>query len=82
MIPSQVYDHKIFRYLENPLESLSSIKDNEHIVAYRFNHMHKGPGKAKLEILHGELEKSVCLLFNLSFKNSSSSFLSSASNGL
>lgn len=53
----QVYDHKIFRYFENPLESLSVIKDDEHIVAYRLNQMPKGSGKAKLEILHGGQER-------------------------
>lgn len=53
----QVYDHKIFRYFENPLESLSGIKDDEHIVAYRLNQMPKGSGKAKLEILHGGQER-------------------------
>lgn len=56
-LSSQVYDHKIFRYFENPLESLSVIKDDEHIVAYRLNQRQKGSGKAKLEILHGGQER-------------------------
>ncbi|VVB11856.1 unnamed protein product [Arabis nemorensis] len=59
LVLAEVYDHKIFRYFEDPLESLTAIRDNERIVAYRFNHMHKGQGKVKLEILHGELEKSI-----------------------
>lgn len=50
----QVYAHKVFKYLETPLLSLSGIRDNDCIVAYRFNQMHRGPGKAKLEILHWE----------------------------
>ncbi|KAG7552658.1 Peptidase C19 ubiquitin carboxyl-terminal hydrolase [Arabidopsis thaliana x Arabidopsis arenosa] len=59
LLLAEVYDHKIFRYFENPLDSLSAIKDDEHIVAYRLNQMPKGSGKAKLEILHGGLERDV-----------------------
>ncbi|XP_010542043.1 PREDICTED: ubiquitin carboxyl-terminal hydrolase 9-like isoform X2 [Tarenaya hassleriana] len=59
LLLAEVYDHKIFRYFENPLESLSVIKDDEHIVAYRFNQTQKGLGKAKLEILHGRQERSI-----------------------
>ncbi|KAG7599055.1 Peptidase C19 ubiquitin carboxyl-terminal hydrolase [Arabidopsis suecica] len=58
LLLAEVYDHKVFKYFENPLELLNGIKDNERIVAYRFNQMHKGPEKVKLEILHGEQEKS------------------------
>jgi hypothetical protein len=50
---SQVYEHKIYRYLDNPLESLTSIKDEEHIVAYRLK---SGARKTKLEILHRHLD--------------------------
>ncbi|KAK1306188.1 Ubiquitin carboxyl-terminal hydrolase 9 [Acorus calamus] len=35
LLLAEVYDHKIYRYMENPFEPLSSIKDEEHIVAYR-----------------------------------------------
>ncbi|XP_010455453.1 PREDICTED: ubiquitin carboxyl-terminal hydrolase 10 [Camelina sativa] len=59
LLLAEVYDHKIFRYFENPLESLSVIKDDEHIVAYRLNQMPKGSGKAKLEILHGGQDRAV-----------------------
>lgn len=52
--PFQVYAHKVYKYLETPLLSLSEIRDNDRIVAYRFNQMHRGPGKAKLEILHSD----------------------------
>ncbi|CAL0316655.1 unnamed protein product [Lupinus luteus] len=55
LLLAEVYDHKIFRYLENPLEPLSSIKDEEHIVAYRLK---KGPWKTKLEIMHRDNIKS------------------------
>lgn len=51
---SQVYEHKIYRYLENPLESLTSIKDDEHIVAYRLK---SGARKTKLEIMHRWMDK-------------------------
>lgn len=54
MSNSQVYEHKIYRYLENPVELLSSIKDDEHIVAYR---MKKGAQKTKLEIIHRCLDR-------------------------
>ncbi|XP_018434167.1 putative ubiquitin carboxyl-terminal hydrolase 11 [Raphanus sativus] len=54
---ADVFSHKVFKYLDNPLETLSEIKDNDRIVAYRFNQMHRGPGKAKLEILHWEPKK-------------------------
>ncbi|CAH2035036.1 unnamed protein product [Thlaspi arvense] len=58
LLLAEVYDHKIFKYFETPLESLTMIKDNDRVVAYRFNQMQRGPGKAKLEILHGEQRKS------------------------
>ncbi|KAJ0232840.1 putative ubiquitin carboxyl-terminal hydrolase 11 [Hirschfeldia incana] len=54
---ADVFAHKVFKYLDNPLEPLSDIKDNDRIVAYRFNQMHRGPGKARLEILHWEQKK-------------------------
>ncbi|CAN6882492.1 unnamed protein product [Brassica oleracea] len=56
---ADVFSHKVFKYLDKPLEPLSEIKDNDRIVAYRFNQMHRGPGKAKLEILHWEQKKFV-----------------------
>jgi ubiquitin carboxyl-terminal hydrolase 4/11/15 len=57
LLLAEVYDHKIFRYFEIPLDSLSAIKDDEHIVAYRLNQIPKGSRKAKLEILHGGQER-------------------------
>ncbi|CAH8392920.1 unnamed protein product [Eruca vesicaria subsp. sativa] len=53
-----VYEHKIFSYFENPMESLSVIKDDVHIVAYRRNQMQKKSGELKLEMLHGGQERS------------------------
>ncbi|KAF2313549.1 hypothetical protein GH714_011594 [Hevea brasiliensis] len=49
---AEVYDHRIYHLFENPLESLTSIKDEEYIVAYRLSQ--KGTGKKKLEIVHQE----------------------------
>lgn len=51
----QVYEHRIHRYLGIPLEPLASIKDDEHIVAYRLPK--KGTGQIKLEIIHRVQEK-------------------------
>ncbi|XP_027367832.1 ubiquitin carboxyl-terminal hydrolase 10-like isoform X2 [Abrus precatorius] len=53
LLLAEVYEHKIYRYLENPLESLNSIKDDEHIVAYRLK---SGGRKTKLEIMHRLLD--------------------------
>ncbi|XP_021647323.2 ubiquitin carboxyl-terminal hydrolase 10 isoform X5 [Hevea brasiliensis] len=49
---AEVYDHRIYHLFENPLESLTSIKDEEYIVAYQLSQ--KGTGKKKLEIVHQE----------------------------
>ncbi|EOA37360.1 hypothetical protein CARUB_v10011117mg, partial [Capsella rubella] len=57
----EVFEHKVFKYFENPMELLSKIKGNNQIVAYRFNQIHKGPGQVKLEIIHGEQEKLASL---------------------
>lgn len=51
----QVHEHAIRRYLDVPLEPLSSIKDNEHIVAYRLHR--KSAELTRLEICHRHLEK-------------------------
>ncbi|KAL1802822.1 hypothetical protein ACET3Z_031469 [Daucus carota] len=55
LLLAEVYEHTIYRYLEVPLESLSSIKDNEHIVAYR--HPKTSSDATKLEICHRYLDK-------------------------
>ncbi|CAH8326738.1 unnamed protein product [Eruca vesicaria subsp. sativa] len=52
-------DSVILNVCQNPLESVSLIKDDEHIVAYWMKQMQKGSGVAKLEILHGGQERAV-----------------------
>lgn len=54
LLLAEVYDHKIYRSLDIPLEPLSSIKDDEHIVAYRVPM--KRAGLKKLEIVHRSSE--------------------------
>ncbi|XP_021757775.1 ubiquitin carboxyl-terminal hydrolase 10-like [Chenopodium quinoa] len=56
LLLAEVYDHKIYRYMESAMESLSSIKDDEHIVAYR---VPKKLGLKKLEIVHQSTEKKL-----------------------
>ncbi|KAL9439702.1 hypothetical protein AB3S75_025209 [Citrus x aurantiifolia] len=56
LLLAEVYNHQIFRFFENPAELISSIKDDEHIVAYRFDR--KQGGKIKLEIVNRWQEKS------------------------
>lgn len=55
LLLAEVYEHRIHRYLENPLEPLSSIKDDEHIVVYRLSK--KGIGRTKIEFIHRVQEK-------------------------
>ncbi|THG19592.1 hypothetical protein TEA_029279 [Camellia sinensis var. sinensis] len=51
---TKVYDHRIYQYLVSPLEPLSIIKDDEHIVAYR---LPKSQAElTRLEIYHCDLE--------------------------
>ncbi|XP_057511113.1 LOW QUALITY PROTEIN: ubiquitin carboxyl-terminal hydrolase 9-like [Actinidia eriantha] len=61
LLLAEVYEHRIYRYLDSPLEPLSSIKDDDHIVAYRFPK--KWAELTRLEICHRFLEK--CLSDNL-----------------
>ncbi|CAA7059304.1 unnamed protein product [Microthlaspi erraticum] len=58
LLLTELFGHKVYKYFENQFDALSGIKGNDYIVAYRFNKMDKGPGKARVEILHGEFEKS------------------------
>ncbi|XP_022958477.1 ubiquitin carboxyl-terminal hydrolase 9-like isoform X2 [Cucurbita moschata] len=51
----EVYDHKIYRYFDNPLEFLASIKDEEYLVAFRLPK--RESGRPKLEIIHRSVEK-------------------------
>ncbi|KAL8150318.1 hypothetical protein V2J09_020126 [Rumex salicifolius] len=50
LLLAEVYEHKIFRYLDIPTEPLSSIKDDELIVAYRVPK--KRLGLHRIEIVH------------------------------
>ncbi|XP_047315715.1 ubiquitin carboxyl-terminal hydrolase 9-like [Impatiens glandulifera] len=53
LLLAEVYDHKIYRYLDS--HSLTTIKDDERIVAYR---LPKNQAKlTRLEICHRQLEK-------------------------
>ncbi|XP_057422857.1 ubiquitin carboxyl-terminal hydrolase 9-like [Lotus japonicus] len=54
LLLAEVYEHKIYRYLDNALESLTSIKDDEHIVAYRLK---SGARKTKIEVMHRWMDK-------------------------
>lgn len=51
----QVHDHRIYRYMENMLESLSTIKDEDHIVAYRLPSNHREI--PQIQIFHRSVEK-------------------------
>lgn len=53
LVIAEVFDHRI-RYLENPFETLSSIKDEEHFVAYRLPANHEK--LVKLEMVHVKAE--------------------------
>ncbi|PON61141.1 Ubiquitinyl hydrolase [Trema orientale] len=55
LLLAEIYDHKIFRYLENPSEPLASIKEDDHIVAYRLSK--KVAGRTRVEIIHRPHEK-------------------------
>ncbi|KAK9668450.1 hypothetical protein RND81_13G061300 [Saponaria officinalis] len=57
LLLAEVYDHKIYRFLESPLESLFSIKDDEHIVAYRIPK--ERTGLKRLEIVHRSPDKKL-----------------------
>ncbi|KAE8722454.1 Ubiquitin carboxyl-terminal hydrolase 10 [Hibiscus syriacus] len=56
LLLAEVYENRICRYLEVPLEPLVSIKDDEHIVAFRYQKT--GMEKTKLVIFHRWQEKS------------------------
>ncbi|RVW91634.1 Ubiquitin carboxyl-terminal hydrolase 10 [Vitis vinifera] len=50
LLLAEVYEQRIYRYIENPSELLTNIKDEEHIVAYRLPK--KRAGLTRLEIIH------------------------------
>ncbi|XP_044477487.1 ubiquitin carboxyl-terminal hydrolase 9-like [Mangifera indica] len=57
LLLAEVYNHQIFKFFENPALTLNSIKDEERIVAYRFDRKEE-TGKMKLEIVNRWPEKS------------------------
>ncbi|KAG5593506.1 hypothetical protein H5410_044020 [Solanum commersonii] len=57
LLLAEVYDHRVFRYFENPTEILNSVKDDEHIVAYRLPK--RVAQLTRLEISHRYLEKCI-----------------------
>ncbi|XP_049935881.1 ubiquitin carboxyl-terminal hydrolase 10-like isoform X2 [Nymphaea colorata] len=50
LLLAEVYNHRIYRYLDNLYEPLSSIKDDDCIVAYRLTSRHEK--FLRLELLH------------------------------
>ncbi|XP_010252067.1 PREDICTED: ubiquitin carboxyl-terminal hydrolase 9-like isoform X2 [Nelumbo nucifera] len=50
LLLAEVYEHRIFRYLEKLFEPLSMIKDDGHIVAYRLPKNHDE--LTRIEIIH------------------------------
>ncbi|KAF5734940.1 Ubiquitin carboxyl-terminal hydrolase 10 [Tripterygium wilfordii] len=54
LLIAEIYDHHVYGYYERGSEQLASIKDDEHVVAYRFR---KGEAKTRLEIVHRFREK-------------------------
>ncbi|XP_072954131.1 ubiquitin carboxyl-terminal hydrolase 9-like isoform X1 [Typha angustifolia] len=55
LLLAEVYDHRIFRYIESPFESLSDIKDEEQIVAYRLPTGHER--LLRLEMMHRRTDR-------------------------
>ncbi|XP_078151935.1 ubiquitin carboxyl-terminal hydrolase 9-like [Carex rostrata] len=55
LLLAEVYDHKIFRYIENSFESLLGIKDEDLIVAYRLPAGHEK--LLRLEIVHQRADR-------------------------
>lgn len=52
----QVYEHRIYKYLDNLSEPLSSIKNDDRIVAYRYS-KEEAAFKTRLEIIYRWQEK-------------------------
>ncbi|XP_051115413.1 ubiquitin carboxyl-terminal hydrolase 9-like [Andrographis paniculata] len=50
LLLAEVYEHRVYRYLEKPSEPLATTKDDEHIVAYRLPK--KEGNSIRLEISH------------------------------
>ncbi|RAL53471.1 hypothetical protein DM860_007143 [Cuscuta australis] len=57
LLLAEVYQHRIFRYLENSSDPLHSIKDDDQIVAYRLPK--RAARLAKLEVCHRFIDKGI-----------------------
>ncbi|KAL6623060.1 hypothetical protein ACP70R_032939 [Stipagrostis hirtigluma subsp. patula] len=55
LLLAEVYEHRIFRYLMNPVESLYGIKDEDLLVAYKLPVGHEK--LLRLEILHRKADR-------------------------
>lgn len=56
----QIYNNRIIRYLEEPADSLSLIRDGDRLVAYR---LHKGTEEAPLVVFtHQQIDEYVLTL--------------------
>ncbi|CAN6718410.1 unnamed protein product [Malus baccata var. baccata] len=56
LLLAEVYEHRIYPYLDNLSEPLSSIKNDDRIVAYRYS-KEKVASCTRLEIIHRRQEK-------------------------
>ncbi|CAA7391267.1 unnamed protein product [Spirodela intermedia] len=56
LLLAEILNHRIYRYFDKPLEPLSNIKDEDHIVAYRLPMKHEK--SIKLEITHRKKDRS------------------------
>ncbi|XP_042520355.1 ubiquitin carboxyl-terminal hydrolase 9-like [Macadamia integrifolia] len=59
---AEVFEHRIYRYLEKPSDPLSMIKDDEYIVAYRLPKNHNE--LTRLEIVHRSKGKATSDMIN------------------
>ncbi|KAL1556425.1 ubiquitinyl hydrolase 1 [Salvia divinorum] len=50
LLLAEVYENRIYRYVESPSDPLATIKDDEHIVAYRLSK--RGADLTRVEIYH------------------------------
>ncbi|KAG9454564.1 hypothetical protein H6P81_007468 [Aristolochia fimbriata] len=55
LLIAEVCDHKIYRYVDNPFELLSEVKDDEQFVAYR--HPRNLANLRRLEVIHRSKER-------------------------
>ncbi|KZV22450.1 ubiquitin carboxyl-terminal hydrolase 9 [Dorcoceras hygrometricum] len=61
LLLAEVYEHRIYRYLENPSEPLADIKDEEHIVAYRLTKTEADLTRLEISHRYQESERKLFL---------------------